>query len=188
MTRASLLAERGRRGDHDDLVEALLGADLEEQRHLGDADPRRLVELRELLAPLEVLARDERVEQLLEPREPLAVAEHRLGDLRPVGPTVVAEDLLAEPRDERVADVVVRREQVVDDLVARDRRGAVRAERLERRRLAGADAAGDRDRDRTPRGEGEAEARSYAGSSSSATLGALGSSSASGSLVGPSSA
>ena len=39
----------------------------------------------------------------------------------------------------------------MDDLVARDRRGPVRTERLERRRLAGADPARDGDRDRMSR-------------------------------------
>ena len=123
----------GRRRDHDDLVEARPRApDLVEQRHLGDADRGRVVERGELLAPGEVLARDERVEQPLEQGERLAVAEDDLRDPRRGRGAVLTEDLLAEPLDDRVADVVVGREQVMDDLVARDRRGAVRAERLER--------------------------------------------------------
>ena len=40
-----------RRGDDDHLVEARLAARLVEQRHLGHADPRRVRELPELLAP-----------------------------------------------------------------------------------------------------------------------------------------
>ena len=86
------------------------------------------------------------MEQALEPRESLLVAEDRLGDARPVGSTVLAEHLRAEPFDDRVADVVVRCEQVMDDLVARDRRRAVCAKRFERGRLPRADATGDRDR------------------------------------------
>ena len=73
------------------------------------------------------------MQERFQPGQLLAVAEDRLRDPRAVGPAVVAQDVVAETRDERVADVVVRREQVMDDLVARDRGGAVRAERSERR-------------------------------------------------------
>ena len=90
------------------------------------------------------------MEEPLQPREPLTVGEHRLRDLRAVRATV-GEDVLTELRDDGVAHVVVGREQVMDDLVARDRRGPVRTERLERRRLAGADPARDGDRDRMSR-------------------------------------
>ena len=87
------------------------------------------------------------MQERFEPREPLAVGEHRLRDLRAIG-AAVGEDLRPEALDERVADVVVGCQQVMDDLVARDRRGAPGAERIERSRLAGADPTRDRDRDR----------------------------------------
>ena len=52
----ALLAKLARRRDHDDAVEAGLAARLVEQRHLGDADARRIVEGGELLPPDQVLA------------------------------------------------------------------------------------------------------------------------------------
>ena len=73
------------------------------------------------------------MQQRFEPGELLAVAEDRLRDPRAIGPAVGAQDTVTEAGDDRVADLVVRRQQVMDDLVARDRRGAVRAERIERR-------------------------------------------------------
>ena len=88
------------------------------------------------------------MEQLLEEVERLAVLEDANGDPFAIGRAVLAEDLLAEALDERALHLGVGREQMVDDLVARDRRGAVPAKRLERRRLAGADPSGDRDRER----------------------------------------
>jgi hypothetical protein len=91
------------------------------------------------------------MKQALEPREPLSIAKDRLRDTRPVGAAVLAQDLRPEPLDDRVADVIVRGEQVMDDLVARDRRSAACPERVERGRLARADATGDRDRDRAGR-------------------------------------
>ena len=51
------------------------------------------------------------------------------------------------PRDDRLAHLGPA-QQVVDDLVARDRRRAVARERLQRLALARSDAAGDRDGDR----------------------------------------
>src|SRR4029079_9817821 len=102
-----------------------------------------VVEGGELLAPREVLARDERVEQALEPRELLRIAEDRLGDPATVGATVITEHALSEARDDRVANLVVASDQVVEDLVPRDGRGALRAERLEGGGLAGADSPRD---------------------------------------------
>ena len=147
----ALLAELGRRSDDHDLVEPLLRPHLVEQRHLGDTDARRVVESGELLPPGEVLARDDRVEQAFEPRELLAIAEDRLRDPATVRAAVLTEHPLSEARDDRVAHLVVGREQVVDDLVARDGRGTVRAECLEGGGLAGADSPRDRDRDRAAR-------------------------------------
>ncbi len=88
------------------------------------------------------------MQELLEPVQSLPVCEDRLGDARPVGTAVGSEDALSELRDDRVAHVVVARQEVVDDRVARDRGGAMRPKRVERSGLAGADSAGDRDRDR----------------------------------------
>src|SRR5262249_28842012 len=65
-----------------------------------------------------------------------------------IGRAVVAQDALAEAIDERTLDLGVGREEVMDDLVARHRRGAVPAEAFERRRLTGADPSGDGDRER----------------------------------------
>jgi hypothetical protein len=89
------------------------------------------------------------VEQLLEEGERVTVAEDDAGDRRAVGSLVGAEYLRAEPRDQRGSDGIVGREEMVDDLVARDCRGTVPAECLQRGRLARPDATGDRYRDRS---------------------------------------
>ena len=89
------------------------------------------------------------MEQALEPLQQLAVAEHAVADEAAIGTPVVTEDPGAHPLDERVPHPVVDGEEMVDDLVARHRRGAVGAQRREQGRLAGADPARDRDRDRT---------------------------------------
>ena len=75
------------------------------------------------------------------------VLEDLLGDPRPVRSTFDAEDPLAQPGDDRVADVVVRSEEMMHDLVTGDRRRAVLSKCRERRRLACADPR-DRDGDR----------------------------------------
>jgi hypothetical protein len=79
------------------------------------------------------------MEERLEPVELGAVGEDELPDLRAVR--------RPEPLEQRGADVLVVRDQVVDDLVARDRGRAVSCERTQRLALPGADAAGDRDGD-----------------------------------------
>ena len=67
----------------------------------------------------------------------------------PIGRSILPEDLLPQSLDERALDLVIGGEEMVDDLVARHGRCAVAAEALERARLSGTDAAGDRNRDRT---------------------------------------
>jgi len=62
------------------------------------------------------------MQELLEPQELLAIGEHELGDVTP--------PRRAEPLEQRLADLLVVLDQVVDDLVARDRGGAVPRERL----------------------------------------------------------
>src|SRR5262245_34659789 len=121
------------------------------------------------------------MQELLEEVERFPVLEHAEGDPLSVRGAVVAEDLLPQPLDESLLHVGVVREQVVDDLVARDGRGPMPAKARERGRLSGADASGDRDRDRVQ--------RLYAVSSSgSAAVSAAGSSacSATGSSAGAS--
>src|SRR4051794_20698318 len=144
----ALLAQLPRGGDHDDAIEAGLAARLVEQRHLGDADLRRRVQSAELLAPQEVLPRDERMQETLEKREGGIVAENDRRDPGAIGRSVLAEDLLTEPLHEGGSNAGVGREQVVDDLVARHRGGTVRAERSERGALPGTDSTRDRDSDR----------------------------------------
>src|SRR5947207_9429589 len=120
-----------RRGDHDHLVEADVAAGLVEERHLGHRERRLLP-----LAPLEVALYDARVEEQLEPGKLVAVREN---DLRDVGAIRRAEAF-----EERAANLLVVLDQLVDDRVAGDRRGAVARECGERLALAGADTAGDR--------------------------------------------
>jgi hypothetical protein len=127
---ASGLSQLWRRCDDDDLVEPRVGTNLVEERHLGDAHGRRIVELRELVPPLQVLARDEGVQQAFQPREGLGVTENGMSDRRPIRTPVLAEDARPQSRDKRFADDVVGGEEVMDDLVARDSRRAVGAECL----------------------------------------------------------
>ena len=90
------------------------------------------------------------VEQMMQHDRTLtegAIGEDDLRDPSPVGPPVLSQHALAEPRDQRFPDRVVRGEQVVDDLVARDRGGAVMAARFERLALPRSDAARDGDGD-----------------------------------------
>ncbi len=61
------------------------------------------------------------MKERLEPRERLAVGEDDLGDVAATG--------RPEAVEERVPDFRVVLDQLVDDLVARDRRGAVTRER-----------------------------------------------------------
>src|SRR6185295_18678995 len=65
---------RGRRDD-DDLVEPFVGSDLVQERHLRHAHCRRAGQGPQLLAPLHVLARDERVQKLLEEVERVSILE-----------------------------------------------------------------------------------------------------------------
>src|SRR5262245_26217810 len=88
------------------------------------------------------------MQKLLEEVERVAVLEDPECDSLAVGRPVLAEDLLAEPVEQFALDLRVGREEVMDDLVARDRGRAVAAEAFEGRRLAGADPPGDRDRER----------------------------------------
>ena len=85
------------------------------------------------------------MQQLLEPLELVAVGEDDLADAR-----AVADRLVAPALANRRAHVRVVREEVVHELVGRQRRGAVARERRERLALARRDAAGDRDRERPP--------------------------------------
>src|SRR5262249_56168458 len=80
------------------------------------------------------------MEKLLEPDEPVGVAKHRFGDLAALGRP---EALL-----ERGSDLLVVRDQVVDDRVRRQRRGTLPTEGGQRLALTRSDAAGDRDGDR----------------------------------------
>ena len=105
-------------------------------------------QLAELLAPGQVLRRHPRVQQLLEEVELGAVGEDDLGDPGAVDRAVVREHALAELAHDRLAHLRVGAQEVMDDLVARDGRGARLLEREESLALPGADPAGDRDRDR----------------------------------------
>ena len=142
-----LFAQGSRRRDRDHFVEPLLGADLVEERDLGHADRGRTRKLRQLLAPVQVLRRDARVEQAFEPGERLPVAKDALAHLGAVDHTVLVEDSVAETLEHRRFDLGIGANQVVDDLVARDHGGAVPRESLQRLALPRPDAAGDGDRD-----------------------------------------
>jgi hypothetical protein len=88
------------------------------------------------------------VQHRLEEGEFVAVAEHELGDARAVDRPVFAQDALPELAEQLLAHLGVLAEQVMDDLVARDRRGPMLLEGEERLALARTDAAGDGDRER----------------------------------------
>jgi hypothetical protein len=87
------------------------------------------------------------VQELLQEVERISIPEDAARDPLTIRSPVDAENLLSKPRNERSSDAVIVREEVVDDLVARHRRGAVSAKALERRGLPGADPAGDGDRE-----------------------------------------
>ena len=76
------------------------------------------------------------------------VGEDDVGDRAAVDLAGFVENALAEPVDQRLLHLLVLAEQPVDDLVARDRRGAVAPERGERLALPRSDAARDGDRER----------------------------------------
>ena len=67
----------------------------------------RVRQLRELLAPAQVLGRDERVQQLLEEVELRAVAEDDRADALAVDDSVVVEHALAQLADDRLLHVRV---------------------------------------------------------------------------------
>ena len=94
------------------------------------------------------------MQQLLEPVEGRAVAKDPDSDQVTVRRPVLAQDLLAEALDERAPYLRIGLQEVVDDLVARDRRRPVTAKRLEGRALSGADSAGDRDGERAAQRSG----------------------------------
>ena len=56
-------AKLRRRSDHDHLVEPRVTARLVEERHLSDAHRRRVGQCRQLVAPAQVLGRDERMQR-----------------------------------------------------------------------------------------------------------------------------
>ena len=101
-------------------------------RDSGHADQRWSGQRSELLAPGEVLARHERVEQSLQKGERGSILEYAKRDSLAIGGSVLPEDLLTEPLYERALDVGVCGQEVMDDLVARDGRRAVTTEALER--------------------------------------------------------
>jgi len=73
------------------------------------------------------------VQQLLEPRERVSIVEDHRAERAPVDLTVRRDDAVTEALDDRRL-YVIETQQVVDDLVARDRRGAVARERSQRPR------------------------------------------------------
>jgi hypothetical protein len=87
------------------------------------------------------------MEKRFQPGERLPVLEDDLGDGGTVDRAGVVEDAGAELLEQRAPDVRVLAQQLVDDVVARDRRGAMARERLQRLRLPGPDSPRDRDRD-----------------------------------------
>ena len=144
---------RGR--DHDDCVEPVLRPGLVQEWHLVDGQGRRVREPGELFAPGIRARHHLRMEELLEPRELPAVGEDDRADGGP-DHLVTVEDALPVALAKRRLDLFVLVE-LVYDLVARDRGGAVPRESLERLALAGADPARDRDSERlddfAPRGQ-----------------------------------
>jgi len=79
------------------------------------------------------------VQQLLEPLECVAVVEDGSAEGATVDLTLRRDDAVAEPCDDRRLHVVAT-QQVVDDLVARDRGGAVALEGSQRLALPRSDA------------------------------------------------
>src|SRR5205085_7122710 len=144
----ALLAELRRRRHDDDDVEAILGADLVQERNLGRAHRRWSRKLGQLLAPLEVLPCDSRMQERLEPGELLRVAEDDLCDGGAVDLARLVEDALPEALEQGAAHLVVLADQAVDDLVARDDGRSVTCKGSERLALPRADAARDGDGNR----------------------------------------
>src|SRR5437763_5196045 len=87
------------------------------------------------------------MQKRLEPGERLGVGEHDRRDRRAVDVAGIVQDARAEALEERGADLGILAEELVDDVVARDRRRAVRCEGLQGRGLTDPDTARDRDRD-----------------------------------------
>jgi len=85
------------------------------------------------------------MEKSLEPGEGVAVGEDDLADRGTDGAAPVVERGLAEALPDRVAHAVVLGEKPVDDVVARDHRGAVAREGGERFALPRSDSPRDRD-------------------------------------------
>ena len=145
---APRFAQLRRGGDDDDLVEARLRTDLVEERHLRDADLRRVGSAascsRHVMYSRETsgwssFSRKSSASRSLKTRWAMRSRSGRRPRPRISSPS----------RSTRASlHVRIRGEEVVDDLVARHGRCAMAAKALERRRLAGADPAGDRDRER----------------------------------------
>src|SRR5207249_3710593 len=131
----ALGAYSARRSDRDDCVEAALGAGLVEKRHLVHGERGRIRLPAELFEPGVRPRHHERMEETLQPEQLVGITEDALADRAPVG--------RSEPLEEGRTDLVVLVE-LVDDLVARDRGGAVPREGGQRFALPRSDAARDR--------------------------------------------
>src|SRR5215212_7374794 len=86
------------------------------------------------------------MQQRLEPSERLPIGKDDPRDRRTVDCAGIVEDARTEAVEERGPDLRVLSQQLVDDVVARDRRSTVTRERPQRLGLACSDSARDRDR------------------------------------------
>ena len=126
-----------RRRHDDDGVETRVGAGLVQQWNLDHRERRRIVPRGESLVPARVLGADTGMKQPFQPLERRLILENQRGDLCAVG--------RSEAVEESGSDLRILRQEAVDDLVARERRGAVARERAQRLGLAGPDPPCDGD-------------------------------------------
>src|SRR2546423_9468768 len=116
------------------------------------------------------------MEERLQPGELVRAVEDAVGDRGTVDLVRLVEDLATEAVEQRGSHLLFLADQPVDDLVARDHRGAVALERGQGLALARADTARDGDGDRPGHysggGSGGAPSESPGPGSSAATLSA----------------
>ena len=112
------------------------------------ADLGRIVQLSQLLAPAQVGGDDERVQELFEPLQLPPAREDDAGNGTAIDLPVRPEYLLAEALHDGPLYVGILAQEHVHDVVARDDRGPLPLERMQKLALPGPDSSRDRPRRR----------------------------------------